>query len=570
MGEVKSTKDLHGYLSDTGSAKDFDQKPFNEIDGMVLAQVSNLKLDSLGLNLGSGKSMTIKQAYDQLKDTSVFRNMNSNDVEFFDEIANNNRYANLELSNFVHDPIKNEVGNDVFTSVGADSIKEQFAAVTIKYKQNGKTYNYVSYRATDTSLDGWGEDMLDYCKMKTQAQRDSIDYMNYVAKHTDGVIVGGGHSKGANNFECAYLFCDEEAKKRIEKGYVYDGPGLLKEVLKKTDRYDDYKRITNNTFVCPEESIIGQLMTEADNAKFVKSKEKDGLNAHDMFSWVLEKDEKTGEWGLVYGEQSEMSKTINKITDELTDQFTPEEREVLVDAFLYILYSCGGEDMNKVIDRIGKKVTKNGKLDKIALAKTLYDELFANGMWDHLTLRQKVLMINIIGKTAGYAIVEFVWPKIKKKSPEPLKKIEEFLEKTLRNIYKEYEEIGGPYVDKAKRFFKGVIKKVRNTIKKVLKPIADKFNKGLKYSKSHTQIYVDTNELVEYASRLSKIHGRLEDADAELGKLYKKLSPVNQQRLQMADKEIGTSSLIAKSINYLRTTAGLFAEADAKIKASLK
>ena len=74
----------------------------------------------------------------------------------------------------------------------------------------------------------------------------------------------------------------------------------------------------------------------------------------------------------------------------------------------------------------------------------------------------------------------------------------------------------------------------------------------------------------EYSEKLSIINGRLEDLEHDLHAIYKKLSPVNQQRLHVADMKIGTDKVISRSANYLREVCDLFAEAEAKIATSLK
>ena len=400
---------------------------------------------------------------------------------------------------------------------------------------------------------------------KTQAQSDSVAYMNYIAQHTQGDIVGGGHSKGGNDFEYAYLFCDEEAKNRIKKGYVYDSPGLNKKILSKTDRYNDYKRITDGSFICPEESVIGQLLQEADNAKFVKSTAHDGFSAHEPGTWLFDYDEKTGKWSFSYGEQSDTSKNINELTDIITNDLSPEERELVLDFLTYLLYATGETSVNDILKKIGGKTAKN----KLYWLKLIYDEMIASGYWDTLSPSQKLRMQKIIGKALGYTFVFVVWPWIKEKMGHVGDVIDAY-EKFRNKVYKEIAEIAGPYIKKAIDVFKGIHNYAMKAIKSVCKYFKDKFNKGKKYAKTHTEIKIDTHELYKYADDLTKINGRLIEVEEMLHKLYFSLSPVNQQRLQAADKDIGTSPVILRCQKYLRETADLFAEAEAKIVACLR
>ena len=146
-------KCLTDYLGDK-NLKSLNDEPFNEIDGVVLSKISNLHLEDAGINMGNGKSKTIADVFHNIKNKDSYLNMSEDDREFFKLVATNPRYKKMELSNFVCDPVKNDVHRDIFYSVGAGENKEQFAAVTIKYTQNGKTCNFVSYRATDSSLQG--------------------------------------------------------------------------------------------------------------------------------------------------------------------------------------------------------------------------------------------------------------------------------------------------------------------------------------------------------------------------------------------------------------------------------
>ena len=63
----------------------------------------------------------------------------------------------------------------------------------------------MAFRATNDSTDGWNEDFLMVSSQKTQAQADSATYMNIIGPTLVGELVGGGHSKGGNDFEYGYL-----------------------------------------------------------------------------------------------------------------------------------------------------------------------------------------------------------------------------------------------------------------------------------------------------------------------------------------------------------------------------
>lgn len=232
-----------------------------------------------------------------------------------------------------------------FESVGEDAYMEQFAAVTITYKQNGETYNYVSYQATNDTTDGWTEYFAMLSRTSTQAQADSAAYMNIIGEKTDGYIVGGGHSKGGNDFEYAYLFCNDDVRQRIIKGYVYDSPGLDKGIIEGNLYFGDYQDIIEGSFICPQDSIIGMLLHENENPSFVHSVEI-GFNEHDPYSWEI--DPNTG--GFVPDEQTELSRQINKALDRAVEGMSQEERDALFAFIEYAMYNNGGESLDGLGD----------------------------------------------------------------------------------------------------------------------------------------------------------------------------------------------------------------------------
>ena len=304
MGTKKASYNLLNYVEDSHS--DFNDEKFNEIDGLVLSQVANMKLGDSGIDIYSGKEKTFTEIWNEMNTkgtaaNSAYKKMDDNNKELIELLAKSERFKDLSVSNFVENPVKTNV--DSFSSVGEDAFMEQFAAVTITYEQDGVKYNYVSFRATDNSPEGWSEDLSMLYSLETQAQLDSKDYLNIVGKMTEGYITGGGHSKAGNDFEFGYLFCDPEIRARIVKGYVYDSPGIQEEIVSSNEFYDEYLKITNGSSICPQDSVIGQLLHENENNLFIYSVES-GLNQHDPYSWEIDPTTKS----FIYVEQSELSK----------------------------------------------------------------------------------------------------------------------------------------------------------------------------------------------------------------------------------------------------------------------
>lgn len=558
---------IHNYVSENKSS--FNQSKFNEVDGLVMTQVSNMKLDSSGIGLYSGKSKTFSEIYAEMckegtDARAAYNQMSDDEKLLIAELADSPRYKDMSLSNFVHDPSKS--GIDGFPSVGKEQHMEQFAAVTITYEQNGETYNYVSYRATDGSSDGWAEDLAMLYSMNTQAQSDSTNYMNIIAGKTEGYIVGGGHSKGGGDFEYAYLFCDSDVRDRIVKGYVYDSPGLTNEVLSKTEYYDQYKKITDGSYICPQDSIIGQVLHEGDNAVFVHSVES-GFNEHDPYSWAIDPDIGT----FQPDQQTEKSKYINSILDRSVENMSQEEREAVFKFVSFLIYNNGsGTDG---IEGLGKLFTdgwtdEDGSFRKEKLVQIityLTVDLASMSKDERKALGKSVgdIAAALISGTYDYAKDKVeIWFN---------QKIESFKEK-CRNTAKAVQD----WVIDRKNDFLDFLDDVAAEytaqmleIKQFFKETFDKNYKAAQEYLGDTRLLqFDTGELYGLAERLWAVNGRLESLDHRLDNLYRnvKWSDLGKIiKVASADFKIGWSPRINNCADWLRDTAGRFEAAEQAI-----
>lgn len=330
----KAEYNIRNYVEN--NKESFSNSPFNDVDGLVLSQVSRIDFSGCGIDINSGNKMTIQEVYELISTTNTNWKNNNPDNYLFSKMAESGRYSNIEISNFVKNPAKN--GVDGFSSVGYDQRYEQFEAVTLTYKQDGKTVNYISFAPTDGTNDGWVEDALMLTGKTTQAQQDSTEYMNIVGKQLEGEIVGVGHSKGANDFEYAYLFCDDDVRSKITAGYLYDGPGLMESVIEHSDYYGDFINVVKDHSFYPKNSFVGQLMYENKYGTFIDSVEGFGTD-HDPYSWVISGN------SFVPKPQSDLSKRVDIITDALVNNLSPESREMIFILASNIFYFSGGDGL---------------------------------------------------------------------------------------------------------------------------------------------------------------------------------------------------------------------------------
>ena len=151
----------------------------------------------------------------------------------------------------------------------------QFFAITIILPDNSL---FISFRGTDRSLTGLMEDLeLSYGEIPSQILAKSyIDEEPRLKK-----LYLGGHSKGGNLAQYAFLKSSILMKKRINRVYNFDGPGLLDE----RKSVFDYK-IMN---YYPNCSVIGRMLDSVGEKKVIKSLKK-GIEGHNIYNWEIAND----------------------------------------------------------------------------------------------------------------------------------------------------------------------------------------------------------------------------------------------------------------------------------------
>lgn len=552
---------LHDYVNDSNMS--FDQKPFNEVDGLVLTQLSNMNFDNLGIDIHSGEGKSIQEIYAEMcvegsPANDAFNSMGPNEQKLIAEMAGSARFKDMVLSNYVNNPVTGKNAPvDGFGPVNSeDAFMEQFAAVTITYKQDGETYNYMSFQATNDTTDGWAEDALMLPRETTQAQKDSVDYMNIVGRKVEGHIVGGGHSKGGNDFQYGYLFCDEEVRKRIEKGYIYDSPGLTDEVLAETDRYEDFQAIIAGTYICPQDSIIGQLLHQNDNAVFIHSVENHFFQ-HDPYSWEIVPGGDT----FVPDEQTELSILIDQALDEVVCGMTQEQREAFFKFLQYLMYNNGGESLGGLIDfaTVGWDEDFGAKWDQV------WEVLSA--AWNNMSAEEQEAFLNSLGVIISVALAtagDYV-----------MDEIEQWVQTQIERFKKKIYELWNAAADwvemkrnELKKFLENLYQSFVVNIRKIAVYLKS-LSAGNKYAGANPQIVVDPYKLRQYARRLQKVNTRITNLDSRLDKLYWRVGLLDLWDLMQADLLTGYSWRISRCASYLNETAADFEKAEGDLVNSL-
>ncbi len=338
---VKNT--MHEYLRWRGDLS-FDADPFNEVDNLILAQLSYVDFDGIVSEYGEDKiSLTeVCDRYWELHTEEEIR-MRESFVKLspflLKPMAATERFAGMKLSGYVNHVEKSSEG--------------QMSAIRFQL-DDGTTY--VAFRGTDETIIGWKEDFNLSYMLRTEGQRLAVEYLNRHFRDTSLRLRVGGHSKGANFAVFASAFALPEVRAQIEAVYTNDGPGFLEEITET----EEYKNVLFKTInIIPSVSIIGRLLNSSMKPIVVKSSGK-GIMQHDALTWQVMGNR------FVYAERSSDSLFVEKVMDEWMRNVSVESRRLFVDQLFEILMAGGNETM---------KDFKTSNLSELAESLTTYRSL---------------------------------------------------------------------------------------------------------------------------------------------------------------------------------------------------
>jgi len=245
----------------------FRERPFNEVDNLILSELAYMDMDGFVPADGSGDT-TLSEVYGRYLEAGRDQSHMINDpLPLLEQAALSERFGNLRLRFYVSE---------------TDTEKQyQFSAVTFFLDDDSL---YLAYRGTDTSIVGWREDLNMGCLSETPGQLAAVDYLNRVAESTSQPLRVGGHSKGGNFAAYAAAFCKESVQaERILQVYSNDGPGFSTEVTQS----EGYGRVLDRiALITPESSLVGILLNHKEERQVVKSSAS-GILQHNPYSWMV-------------------------------------------------------------------------------------------------------------------------------------------------------------------------------------------------------------------------------------------------------------------------------------------
>ncbi len=367
--------DYAGANNDYANKALLTQDGFNEVDGMVLSQLSYVRWEKIETLSDSdlaefgmdseqlreaygvgGAGLPLSQLIAIYKKTDYYKSLGENNSEklLLDAVSSNERFSNMTVSNYFQKNIPKSEGE----KTGKVEELEQFAALTFSFENQecDERQNFVAYRGTDNTLEGWNEDFLMAFENETNSQREAVNYINKVAGYLEGDIRMGGHSKGGNNTYYSFLFCEESVRERIVKLYSYDGPGLPPDVSYKGKKYDeeDYQtmiKLLDGTAIAPHDSLIGNLLEEVPFTYIGTN--KGFLEDHDALSWEIGEDRKS----FIKKPQSEISIIMNDICDQWIKYLPADQRKIFINVVWEWIYSLDPTVFGETIDKISESKT---------------------------------------------------------------------------------------------------------------------------------------------------------------------------------------------------------------------
>ena len=309
------------YLSWRGDLT-LAQSPFNEVDNLILAELSFVNFTGIVPGPGEGEGVPLHAAAE-----AFFRSHEGGDMGMGvlvpDEIP-------ALLRKMAECPRFREMRVNCFCDHLDVRKAEQFAAVTVEL---GDGSLYLSFRGTDDTIAGWKEDFLLGCQPEVPAQKKAVAYVKAVAaQYPRRKLMLGGHSKGGNLAVYGGVFVPLAIQRRISAVWSNDGPGFYGAVLETPQHARLEGRIHS---IVPKSSVVGMLLEHEESYTVVDS-DQTGLWQHDGFSWQV-----LGTGFVTLRQVSRQGRRNDLALKEWVRRLPVDQREKFVDGLFEVLTASG-------------------------------------------------------------------------------------------------------------------------------------------------------------------------------------------------------------------------------------
>ena len=298
------------------------QSPFNEVDNLILAELSFVNFTGIVPGPGEGEGVPLHSAAE-----AFFRSHEGGDMGMGvlvpDEIP-------TLLRKMAECPRFREMKVNCFCDHLDVRKAEQYAAVTVEL---GDGSLYLSFRGTDDTIAGWKEDFLLGCQPEVPAQKKAVAYVKAVAaQYPRRKLMLGGHSKGGNLAVYGGIFVPLAIQRRISAVWSNDGPGFYGAVLETPQHARLEGRVHS---IVPKSSVVGMLLEHEESYTVVDS-DQVGLWQHDGFSWQV-----LGTGFVTLREVSRQGRRNDLALKEWVRRLPVDQREKFVDGLFEVLTASG-------------------------------------------------------------------------------------------------------------------------------------------------------------------------------------------------------------------------------------
>jgi hypothetical protein len=299
------------------------QAPFNEVDNLILAELSFVDFTGIVPAPGAGESVELRAAADTF--FSRFPEGEKIDMgvlvpdaipDMLRKMAVSRRFGPMKLNCFT-DWLDVDKG-------------EQFAALAVEI---GDGSVYLSFRGTDDTLAGWKEDFELACMPEVPAQKKAVRYVRDVAgQYPRRKLRLGGHSKGGNLAVYGGVFCPSAVQRRIADVWSNDGPGFHDDILS----LPEHRRLEDRIHsIVPKSSVVGMLLEHEETYTVVDSDQL-GFLQHDGFSWQV-----MGDHFLKLRQVTEQTHLSSQAIRESVHAMPQAQREKFVTGLFDVLTASG-------------------------------------------------------------------------------------------------------------------------------------------------------------------------------------------------------------------------------------
>lgn len=301
-------RNLYFYLKSYGT-KSFQEFPFNEVDSLLLSQLSYLNLNLVIPTIQEEKqpvSLVSVLSSEMIQNLSKETLDEKRNRKLLQLLVTAPRYEGLHM-------------NYLMEQFHVEKI-EQFSAVTFLFQN----FCYIAYRGTDLTLIGWFEDFNMALLEVIPSQEDAAAYLSQISLLLpESRFYIGGHSKGGNLAVYAALSCPSAIKDRIISIFDHDGPGFNRDIFQSDAYLEIEPKIYKTT--C-KEAMVGILLHHSERMSFVDSRSL-GILQHDPYNWKITKQ---GRFKLVRNANL-ISRTFEKTVNNFIETTSLEDRRKFLD-----------------------------------------------------------------------------------------------------------------------------------------------------------------------------------------------------------------------------------------------